>query len=203
MKPFFETIYRLRNKEEVLLFESTLTIDSDDASDVLQFLHAEWDNECLEYPHVPPSFHEAAALWGARTLYLASQLILNRELMPEDLDTILSLFDEAVDASAMLSADLCLRMLPVVVQHLEAIDPDDPLIPRLRSFLKQFHYSGIGCLAETDDVDLSPVIGSRCATQLYADRIIGRRDRLLAKRPEIAPALAASLGEHKQYYWHE
>jgi hypothetical protein len=100
----------------------------------------------------------------------------------------------------MLSADLCLRMLPAVATNMSAIDADDPLIAILEKYLKQFHYSGIGHLTGTEGVDFSLIGNNACLAQLYTDRIIERKDKLFAKRPEIALTLSASLGNYKQYF---
>lgn len=203
IKPFFETIYCLRNNEEILLYEKALTIDPADEKDVRDFLSSEWDNECLEYPGCPPPFNEKAALWGARTLYLASELLLDRGLKFEDAHSLLPSFQDRITASAMLSADLCLRMLPTVVVSLKMIDPEDLLVPVLEAHLKQFHYSAIRHFVEEETLDFSLLKDDACLMQLYADRVIERKDKVLAQRAEVAQFLSASMGYYKQYFWKE
>jgi hypothetical protein len=192
---FFDAIHTLRTREEILLHQKILQIDAADAADAVLFLHSEWDNERLEYPGTAPGFNEPAALWGARTLYFAAQLQLYRDQNMADALDLLPAYDGTVDAGAMLSADLCLRMLPVVVEQLRLINPDDGLIPQLEAHLHQFHYSSVGLRLGDDMPDFSRILDNDCLMQLYVDRVIGRQDRQRAEIPELASWLNRSMGD--------
>jgi hypothetical protein len=194
IKPFFETIYQVRSAEELVLYGRSPVIDTDDEQDVLDFLHGEWDNECLEYPGTPPPFAPQAALYGARTLFFAAQLLLYRRQSATEAAALLPPYIGPIDVSAALSADLCLRFLPAIVRQLEEIDADDALIPLLRQHLSDWPYSAAGFFTEEPAPDPTPLLEDPCARQLFADRVLERRDKLLTTHPLLAPLIRANTG---------
>lgn len=92
-------------------------------------------------------------------------------------------------------------MLPAILQQLKVIDPEDSLIPLLEGHLRQWHYSAVGYGLPPEDMDFTPITVNACALQLYADRVIARRDRSLAQNPALAFIIAASVGDYSQYFW--
>lgn len=185
----------------MMLFDRILTIDADDEQDVADYLSSEWEAERVEYPYAAPPFDAAAAVWAARTVYRSAQLLLYRQHTNDDIHALLPEYNKPADAGAMLSADLCLRLLPCILTQLRLINPDDPVIPVLESHLKIWHYSAIGHNIAMQDPDFALLSESRCAMQLYADRVIMRKDEAAAAKPDLAPVIAASLGNFRQYFW--
>ncbi len=86
---FLDVIKSLREKEEVLLYHNILDIPENESQLVVDFLENEYLKEKVNFPVGFPPYSKEAALWGAKFIYLASQLILFRETEIEDLDKVL------------------------------------------------------------------------------------------------------------------
>ncbi len=200
---FLQTLDTLRSREEVLLYANAIQIPQQELELAAAFLETEYDNECLGYPGQAPAFDAAAAVWAAKTVYTAAQLLLYRKDKEADIPTMLPAYEGAVTAGAILSADICLRFLPDVVQMARNIDADDVLVTILAAHLQQWHYSAIGHLSETEGLDFLVIIANPCLQQLYADRVIARKDKKLANLAEMAPLVKAALGNHQTYFWNE
>jgi hypothetical protein len=200
---FFDTIYHLRNSGQVILYDKIFAVKAIDERDVVELLQAEYENECLEYPYNPPVFDAPAALWGAKTIFLSAQLILHRETAEHELQNILPAYAGAIAAGAILSADVCLRFLPQVLYQLLRINPDDALRPILEQHLQTWHYSAIGCPLQKNTLRFDEILADKCLLQLYTDRVIDKKDKLLAQLPGIQKSVAASMGDLEHIFWKE
>lgn len=200
---FLDTISLLRNTEEMLLFQSIPSIPDEAAGDVMLFLETEYDNERLEYPYVPPSFDAAAALWAAKTVYHAAQLILYRMHKEEALADLLPAYQGTITPSAILSADLCLRFIKVLLVQIKRIDPEDTIIAHLETHLVRWHYSGIGYPMPEEQLQWDIIHSDPCLKQLYIDRIIQTKDKHLATLPALRADVLASMGDFIHHYWKE
>lgn len=198
---FLKTIFRLRQREEVLLFANVLNVKPIEQREVLQFLHEEYRTEALNYPHEAPDFDEAAALWAAQTVYWAAQFILYRENNAEDLEKILTDFEGQTSPSAMLSADLCLRFLPVMLVQLKMIDPEDEMVEILEEILYRWHYSGVNCSLDIEKLDMSYVMDNACVLQLYLNRIIEYKKTKLAENDMFKSHIKSNLGMYTKEFW--
>lgn len=181
----------MRSAEEIILFNRISQITPAEENLLLEFLETEYQNECLDYPFTPPTFHPAAALWAARTLYFSAQLLLCRENKEQDLPTLLPAFTGDMNPSVILSADLCLRFLPDVVRQSKDIDVEDRLNTILEAILYDFHYSGIGLLTPTDTMQW---YSDPCLRQLYLNRVVQRRAAKLAEWPPVKAGLLLNMG---------
>ena len=188
---FLNMIRLLRQHEEVMLYGNLLQVTPLDTEVVTTFLEEEYHREALQYPSDAPPFHAAAAIWSAHIVYKAAQLILYRENKPER------------NASAILSADLCLRFIPVMRQHLHVIDPEDPLLELLDELLLQWHYSGISAALDISKLDFAPIVSSPVLMTLYTERIIYYRKTELARHPAFIETIRASLGIYSDSLWKE
>lgn len=206
MKPanyFLQTVQHLRQYEEVLLFANLLRVSEEDQKEAVRYLASEYKEEAVNYPYRPPPFDEAAALWAAKTVYVAAQLLLYRENKEADLPPLLPAYEGTVTASAVLSADLLLRFLPDVLLQLKAIDPDDALIAVLERHLRTWHYSGVRYAMPVDALDFSLLQSSPPLRQLYVDRVIQYKNSPLAKHDAIRQGVKASLGLYASPFWNE
>lgn len=176
-----------------MLYGNLLHVTQPDLEAVTHFLEEEYNREALQYPSGIPPFHAAAAAWSALIVYKAAQLILYRENKPEDLRALLPVYGAEQNASAILSADLCLRFIPVMRQHLHVIDPEDPLLEILDALLAQWHYSGISASSDISKLDLAPIVSSPALLALYTERIIYYRKTELARHPAFIETVRASL----------
>jgi len=197
------TLVNLREQEELMLFSKLYPIHPIEEMAVVEYLSDAYQQESFEYPHQAPPFNEAAALWSAKTLYHASQLLINREKPSTELKDLFPPFGKPTHASQILSADLTLRFLPIVLQQAEDIDPEDQLIDLLEQILVQWHYSSIGYLLKEEELNFEPVIQNLCLRQLYVNRIIEKKADDLAQKPQLQKYIKASLGDYKELLWQE
>lgn len=179
--PLLLTIQHLRLHEELLLHGLLAPALEKDTAELSSFLAEEYATESINYPHTPPPFDPEAALWAAKILYTAAQLLLNRQHEAGDLPKLLPPYPQALTEGAILSADLSLRFLPPIIDQLQRIDPEDPLIPLLENLLLPWHYSGIGHPLPIEKLNFEPLSGMFCLRQLYIDRVIELKNRALAE----------------------
>ncbi|MFC7772677.1 hypothetical protein [Flavobacterium sp. GCM10027622] len=200
-KAFLDTIYHLRTEEQIILYDKLIEIPKQEEADAMLFLETEYEKEALNYPYTAPPFNSKAALWAAKTVYFAAQLFLYREHKLEELKPILPKYEGTIDASAVLSADICLRFLPQIYHEMKLVDADDPVVNIFSDYLHQFHYSMIG--TTTNAIDSTIVFTDDCLKQLYLDRIVERKDSRLAAIPRIKTALLHCFGDYQKMYWKE
>jgi hypothetical protein len=200
---FLQMVQDLRKNEEVLLYENILQTHETEEQEVSKFLADEYAAEALNYPHTPPLFDPPAALWAAKTLYIAAQLVLYRKPKTDDLPALLPMYTGEITPSAMVSADLCLRFLPDVVNQLKLMDANDVLIPLLIHILNNWHYSGISYPLDTDTLNLDILQKNKCLHQLYLNRVITYKNQHLAQHPALLPGIKASLGIFTREFWNE
>ncbi|MFZ2898078.1 MAG: hypothetical protein WA004_05620 [Saprospiraceae bacterium] len=191
--PLLLTIQHLRRQEEILLHGMLHPALEEDTTDLAAFLAEEYANEALNYPYTPPPFDREAALWGAKTLYTAAQLLLNRQHGAAELPALLPPFPHPLTEGAILSADLTLRFLPPIIAQLHRTDPDDALIPMLEEFLITWHYSGIGHALPAEKLNFEPLLGMFCLRQLYIDRVIELNNKALAAHEALSDSIKTIL----------
>lgn len=197
---FYDAIYGLRQHEEIVLHDKLLQYIPEDEVLVQNFLQIEYDNESLNYPFSPPAFDAAAALWAAKTTYTSCQLILFRENKEAELPLLLPAYHGGKDAGAILSADLCLRFLPQIVRQTKQVDPDDQLIEIIDAHLSLWHYSGIGYSKAVLDVN-DAIFNNDCLLQLYADRVVEKKDIDRAKQVPLLQKIKADMGIFSSVFW--
>jgi hypothetical protein len=196
-------LQHLRYYEEVILYGNLLCISEEEEALAATWLHAEYKNETPEYPFEAPGFDSDAAVWAAKTLYIATQLLLYREHKDEDAERLLQPYTIEVTPAAVLSADLTLRFLPHVVTQLQQIDPEDRLIKILTTHLVTWHYSGITFPLPAAQLCFDVVGTNKCLQQLYVNRVIGCRNEALAGHPALEASVRASLGFFKNIFWND
>jgi hypothetical protein len=200
---FFKMIQRLRAKEEVFLYGNLLEITEKEAEETISFLRIEYQKEYLEYPYSAPEYSAEGALWAAKTVYLASQLLLYRENKGLELETLLPDYPAAPSASSILSIDLCLRFLPNIITQLKLIDTEDILIELLERKLYTWHYSGIVYPLAVDRLDFSSITMDKSVHQLYVNRILKYKKLPLALHPSCKELILANLGNYAKEFWNE
>ncbi|NJO02201.1 MAG: hypothetical protein HC880_11380 [Bacteroidia bacterium] len=197
-KRFLQMIRHLREHEEVMLYGHLISPSEEAEQEVANYLAAEYHREVWDYPFTAPPFDAQAAGWAACTLYMAAQLMLYRESTPPSLP-----YSSEIHAGAILSADLCLRFLPPILQHLQGMDPEDPLIDQLTTHLRIWHYSGISYALSPEGLDFEAITRDACLCQLYINRIIAHKRLPLALHPAMVAGVRASLGNFSHEFWAE
>jgi hypothetical protein len=201
--PFLDTIYHLRTIEQVILYNKMMTISKEEEKETISFLETQYEREALDYPCQAPKFNAAAAFWGAKIVYSASQLLLYRDHNIQELDVFLPSYNGEIDASAILSADLCLRFLPQVVMEMKRIDAEDLVIVILERHLEYFHYAAIGFDVVSENINLEVVFLDACLKQLYLNRVVERKAKKTAEIEIVKGALMAGFGDYKEVFWKE
>ena len=194
----------------MLIYDRFTAITTKEEKAVADFLREEYAKEVMNFPGIAPSFEWEAAVWAARIVFNASQLLLSREQDAQDIVKLLPPYSGVMTPAAILSADLCLRCLPDIIKKAREINPDDPLIGLLEYLLRDWHYSGIGYFWSDlfrgdlgDLFDWSTILADDCLRLLYIDRVIERRVTTLANLPELRPGILAAMGDHRNSFWKE
>lgn len=202
MHHFSKVIKQLRENEEVMLYGNVLDIESEDIAETVQFLEKEYRAESANYPYCPPEFNVEAALWGAKTVYVAAQLLLYRENRISELHTLITSYSGEITSSAILSADLCLRFLPELVKELKVIDPEDLLIELLVKQLEIWNYSAISYSGiDYANCIFTNVHENECLKQMYVNRIIEFKNRKMAQLETFLPLVKSALGIYADTFW--
>ena len=198
---FLHTIRQLRQEETVTLYEVWSPQRQYNDAEIVRFLEQSYQSESINYPFDAPAFNPAAALWGAHTMYIASQFLINRSLSTKNMQKYLPDFPDVATSACILSADLTLRFLPDIFQELKVIDSDDSLIGILEQRLTRWHYSGIRADLAPDTLDFSVVITDPCLYQLYLNRVILYKKNKLAIHPALQIGIWHNLGAHADILW--
>lgn len=201
---FLEMIQTLRKQEEVILYGNILHVNEKYTESVTNFLYTEYQKEIVEYPDSnTPEFDSEAALWAAKTIYIAAQLLLYRENKETDLDLLLADYTAIRNASSVLSADLCLRFLPDILMQLKMIDSEDALIEILERKIVYWHYSGINYSLPLEQLDFDSMFAEDGLKRLYLNRIITYKKIDLANHPSCKENIAGYLGMYADQFWKE
>lgn len=202
---FLETIQHLWYHEEVLIFREKLTISKEDEEDCLPWLETAFNEMALHYPGKKPEFNGEAALWGAKLLYYSAHFIVNRQNTLKDLPSLFKEFSSPVTPSAILSADLFLKYLPVVCNQLKGIDPDDELLMFLEDkILSEWILSSVEylqVLKEEESKQLELILGNTCLKGVFVNRIIESKHTHWVKHPKVFALIDQSLGMFKEEEW--
>jgi hypothetical protein len=199
---FIDTIYRLRNNEEIVVFEKQFAISEVEDKEVGFFLEAEFDNESADYPFTAPPFHQPAALWAAKIIYFGAQLLLFREETAKDISVLFPEYNNQKTAAEHLSADICLRFLPYLVNKLKEIDPEDALIKRMETIMMEFPYSAVGYFTESGVPQFdNSFMENICCSQLLINRVITKKDKNTAAEPAIKLLIQSAMGAHLYFFW--
>ena len=201
--PFLKTIEQLLETNNLVLYGRIDRIATSELTTVLRLLRDRYEQEATGYRGTPPPWDEAAAEWSAKVVFHAGQLILYRQHEGDELSDYFPIFPGPITPAAQLSADICLRYLPALLQHLDAIHPDDELIEILRQLLGQWPYTGLLANPSEAPNNLSLVLKDDCLRQLFVDRVIATKNEAVAERPEVQPHITAALGNHAATYWRE
>ena len=197
---FVDLLQTIREEESAILYNNLPKISDAEKQQAIVYLKKIYQEECICYPHGYPPFDEKAALWGAQILYISCQLVLFRKQNLEDIQALLNDFSNPKTPSTILSADLMLRFLPSVIEILQSLSPEDPLIELLTLLLEEWHYSGIAFPLNSENLSFEIELQDPCLRQLYLDRVIENSRTDLMQNSILSPFLRANYGIHYQYF---
>ncbi len=154
----------------------------------------------IEMPGEAPELALDSAVWGAITLYRASQFLVFRDLDAEQIERALTRpcpGSESGNPEVHYSVDLTLRHLPDLARLARGISRNDPLISNLAVLGREWPLSSVG-MEDLGELNSGPVLGHPSLRQLYADRILQQRDLPRLEDPGTREALRESLGAHPE-----
>ncbi len=192
---FLYVLQSLRADEMVALYGEFIPVKNEDDR-INAFLKLQFLKEQKEYPNGNFSFDQQAAYWAAKLIFYSSQLMLNREGDVEEITKNIEDFEETVNLNRSLSADLTLRFLPKIIEQLQEIDIDDPLIELLNKIIHKWHYSGISFMKDAEKLDFKPLETDALFLQMYAERVVLLNNKILMKVELIDEFLARELGDY-------
>ena len=91
---FFDSVELLRTKGDIILHSEFVQWSEDDEEYVTQFLKKEYQKEAINYPGELPAFDGDAAIWGAKTVFVASQLLMLRDITELEFPKLVPAFDQ-------------------------------------------------------------------------------------------------------------
>lgn len=172
MSVFFDMIREIRLSEKLSVMNKLIPFTESENQEIIDFLQKEYFTESYDYPYNAPDFDSLGAIFGAKVLYISAHLLIDRKLPPEKLANLFPPIETSITPSVVLSADLCLRFIPDIILWLRRIDSEDPLIPILEHFLKEWHFSGIYYFEDFTGLDFSVIKQEPCLKQMYIDRLV-------------------------------
>jgi hypothetical protein len=141
-----------------------------------------------------PEFSLPTARWAALLFYRACHSVVCRDI---DANTVRHLLQEkcpeAHSPQTDYSADLVFQYLPDVIGMTRAIASGDPVLEQLLALARQWPLSTVGVL-DVRPVNVHAFISHPGLRQLYADRIIARRDLARLGEPLVDIAVREALG---------
>lgn len=180
-------------------------VTAEERAEALEVLRR-WDGDArAEAAGEAPALSEDAALWGAVTLYRATQALVFREIPAEAVKAALAApCPVAASSEAAWSADLALRTLPDLVSLASGVSEDDPLVEGLRAIARAWPLSGVGVRGAGPGPDepplatLEPVLAHPALLRAYVDRVLERGDAVRALDARVRPALREAIGAHPE-----
>jgi hypothetical protein len=179
-----------------------LPMDESDAQEAVTLLLTHYQEAALELPLAAPAFDPEAALWGARYLFMASHLVMLRNVADEAVKAHLMPYTGKVDAAAVFSVDLTLRYLSDLLQLAKGLAPDDVLVQCMQNTLLAWPFSSVGTGLE-GDVEIGVILQQPSLKYHYRDQIIRHRDRHRMHHPAVRALIEEALGDYAQLLWPE
>ncbi|MFC0513867.1 hypothetical protein ACFFGT_06640 [Mucilaginibacter angelicae] len=174
--------------------------DVDDLQASIRVLKQVYDTDKLEMLFHAPVFEPDAALWAARFLYQATQLVLLRDLDETVIDQYLQPYPGETSAAAIYSVDLIFRHIGGLFKFSSGLAPDDPLVKRLKETMAAWPFSSVGLkiepLATTDTIFTDASL-----KYAYLDRIIQHKDHARLKGEPEKNTFDEIMGMHQALLW--
>ena len=174
--------------------------DDADLAASAQLMRQFYETDRLEMSHEAPFFDHDAALWAAKYLYHAVQLVQLRQLGDDVILHYLQPYQGGHTPSAIYSVDLLFRYLAPLFKFSSGISPDDLLVYRLHKTAAEWPFSSVG-LGVTELADTSVIFSNLSLKYSYIDRIIQHRDVSRLSGSDEKILLQEVLGLHQPQLW--
>lgn len=148
-------------------------------------------------PLTPPMVNSKAIEWAVIMFYSAAQLAVFRQLGEDEVERRLRVPSPALSPSVAYSVDLVFRFLPDMLRLAKAMNPDDPLVSRLRDWSREWPLSSVG-VGDIGEINVEVIVSDGCLRQLYIDRIIEAEDLHRLGDPRVAELVRGALGAYPE-----
>ncbi|MBO9633489.1 MAG: hypothetical protein J7578_10270 [Chitinophagaceae bacterium] len=183
---------------EVSIAGSIDPFSDDDLQASLALLQQLYRDAAMDCPLPVPAFVPDTALAAAKYLYIAVQLTVLREEGEESIRKNLHL-PAPQHADDVFSGDLMLGYLPQLLELAQGLAPADLLVQELRQTAAEWPLSTVG-IQLTAEPDHRIILSHPALKQLYADRIIQKKDKARIS-PPIKELILSTTGEHTTQFW--
>ncbi len=194
---YFIFVIRSLRTQELLAMHGHFIPFEGEGKEILEYLEKEFRVESETWPSGQYAFNQDAALWAAKMIYNASQLLINRSEVYSEVVEHISNYKGEININTVLSIDLTLRFLPSIIEKLKQIDLDDLLITDLEAIGRHWHYSYMSSVTDEAGIDFSWVERDALMLQLYAEKLSIVNNSILMKTQFIDTYMKATLGLYK------
>lgn len=140
----------------------------------------------LDAPATAPPLDENAAHWGLSVLAWSVSLLVDRANVSTWLPQVLvGQEPSAQSASHHWSVDLTLRYFGEVLLRAKSAAPDDALVPELTNIAARWPLASVGTQLSWNAERGSIILNDPCLRRVLLDRIVLRRDKVLAEDPAL------------------
>lgn len=197
LEQFIQDIFQ---QGKVTVDANVTPFTDEDLQAATQRLLEQYDHQKLELTATVLAFDATAAVWAAGYLYRAVQLVMLRDLGEEAVNSLLTPYEGAVSAEAVLSVDLSFRYLPNLMGLAKGLAPEDVLVKRLKDTAVQWPFSSVGMTLE-EELNIEVIMNNACVRRSYIDRIITARDIKRCSNPQVNEYIQEALGNHSRVLW--
>lgn len=163
------------------------------------------EHDAVYREHLPPGLpplNVPVASWAARTLYLAAQVLVYRDLESQVFEPAIQNSPRSTAAGDQFSADLCLRFLPDLVRLARTASANDPLVKSLLQLAADWPLSSVGisgaALSVLGTSRVSALAQVAAVWRLYVDRVLQTGDAARLADPATLTAARVAVGAFPQ-----
>lgn len=158
-----------------------------------------------ELAFTAPTFSLDVTRWAAELLYRGCQCLVYRQLDGKAVQQALrSVCPRPLSAEAIYSADLVLRYLVDLSTMARAVAERDVLVEELERLGAAWPLSSVGmpriAANQLNQQAVEIIRGNRSLTQLYVDRVIGRRDSARLQHSWVREAVREAIGLYDELW---
>ncbi|HVX12580.1 MAG TPA: hypothetical protein VHC22_15470 [Pirellulales bacterium] len=152
-----------------------------------------------------PKFSIEVARWAAELMYRGCQCLVYRDLGEDRVKQGLGVVcPRPLSADTIYSADLVLRYLVDLATMARAVAERDVLVAELMRLGTAWPLSSVGmsqiAANQLDGRAVEIVMADRCLRQLYADRIVTRRDAGRLEQAAVGAAVREAVGLYDELW---
>ena len=193
-------IKELLNDGQVTLGTQLLLAGDTPDQEAIELLKNLYLEEVLHVPFKAPAFDPEAAVWGAKYLFVTTQITVFRDITEEAVKARLLPYSGSIDAASIFSADLMLRYLPDLLQLAKGLAPDDVLVQCLQQTLLAWPFSSVGT-GIAGEIDIRPILSHTSLKYAYRNKIIRHQDKSRIHHPLVQELIREALGEYASTLW--